>query len=101
MIWRKILWPLAAVLAFLTLWLKQANPWKDRAEKAAQTATQAQLKAIDLKADLDKEKIKHETEQALADAGFLSDADIVAAAVDEFRRRYTNRVDLEDPPTDD
>ena len=101
MIWRKIIWPLAAVLAFLTLLIKKADPWKARAKKASGEATAARLDAIDARADLDKEKIKHETEQALADADALSDADVVAAAVDEYRRRFTDRPGLEDPPTDD
>jgi len=100
MIWRKIIWPVAAVIAFLTLWFKNAGPWRARAEEAQQAATAAQIDAIDSEADLDKEKIKHETEQALADAGALSDADIVAAAVDEFRRRFTDRPGLEDPRVD-
>ena len=63
--WKKALWPLTALLAFLAFLFKGQGPWKDRAKQARVEASKAQVDAIEAKADLDKEKIKHDTEQAV------------------------------------
>ena len=101
MSWRKLFLPIAALLSLVALWFRQSTPWKGRAEKAQEKATTAQLEAIDSKADLEKASIAHDVKQALENAGAVSDDDIVAAAVAEYRRRFTRRPDMEGPRADD
>jgi len=101
MIWRKIIWPLAAVLAFLTLLIKKADPWKARAKKASGEATAARVEALDAGADLKKEKIHNETQQDLDNLADTSDYDLVAGAIADYRKRNDPGADVEGPGADD
>ncbi len=83
---KKLFGPVAALVALLVFAFTRGHDDKDGVKTATDAAIEAEAEAIEAKADLKKEKIEHEKEQALADAAALSDDDIIADAVEGYRR---------------
>jgi len=98
----KALWaPVAALVGVLVYSLTRSHDDKGDVQQANDRATAARVDAINAKADLDKEKIHNETQQDLADADALSDADIIADALDGYRGRNGGRIGVQGSDTDD
>jgi len=74
---------LAAVLSFF---FRGRSTDKGELENMHEELQGAKQGAINAGADLDKAKIDHDTQNKVNDNAALSDADIIADAVDEYRR---------------
>lgn len=84
---RKFWWVLAALGAVLAAALRGRNPWRGRAQKAQEAATEAVHEAIDAKADHAKAENNHEANKELDDLGQLSDSELFDDALQRHRRR--------------
>ena len=94
---KKILWPLVALLSLVAFLFNRSTPWKGRAEKAQQEATEAKTQAAETKAESAKERIDSETQQKLDDLADTSDAGLIASVIKEHRRRNNSGADVEGP----
>ena len=88
-------------MSLIGFFFHKGPKWRARAEAAQDETTAAQVDALEAKADLEKEKIKHETQQALDDLADTSDDELVASIIAEHRRRNGKGSDVEGPGADD
>ena len=84
-------WALLALVAALLAVGRGRNPWKDRAEKAAEAATQAHHDVIDAEAELELERADHEAENDHRDLNDMSRADLFRDALERVRARVSGR----------
>ncbi len=79
--------PFSALGALLLFFFRPRSTDKEQLARVHQRAQDAACGAITTGADLDKERVNSETKKKLADNDALSDADIIAKAVSEYRTR--------------
>lgn len=84
---KKFWWAIVPLLGLLGALLKGRPPWKGRAEKSMQEASEARHGVVDAKADAKKEANAHEAEKEHAELADMSDDDLFADALERERAK--------------
>ena len=86
-----IFFPLTALVYVVVFLFKFRENYREEVELARKEADKAKADAIHAQSDMKKAEIKHDTEDALADAAALSDDDILADALADYRAGRSDR----------
>ena len=81
---KRFWWVLGILAAVVWAAIRGRNPWRGRAERAHDAATQAHHETIDAEGELAKEKVKHEAEKAADAVADKSVADLYNDAIDKL-----------------
>ena len=84
---KRLFFPLVALASLVLAFFRSRHTDKGELEKVYSDGQGAKAEAIKVKSELDKEKINNDTGQKLDDAAAVSDADIIADAVNGYRSR--------------